>query len=269
MIDRTLFFAELRKGDWWATSLVQSAVDTINEIFNEWERRQLTELRWLAYMIATARGEVGMKLLPVREGFKDTDAEAREYVRGRRYKYAAEVNGHVYYGRGLVQLTWHDNYKKMTKILGVDLVNKPDLALDPRIAIKIMFEGMLKAESTIGDFTGKSLEQYFNATTDDPEGARAIINGTDRKDEFAAWHRKLHRALKIAEKPGVAVPQPERKPPQKPGAGTGAALGTAGAAAGAGAAAAFGLDWASIGLIGVMGTAIAVSIFFIVRKVRE
>jgi predicted chitinase len=31
----------------------------------------------------------------------------------------------AYYGRGLVQLTWRNNYKKMGDLLGLDLVHHP------------------------------------------------------------------------------------------------------------------------------------------------
>lgn len=69
----------------------------------------------LAYGLATARREVGAGMVPVREGFKKTDAEACAYVL-RHYptKYGRPAGrwGHVYYGRGYVQLTWLKNYER-------------------------------------------------------------------------------------------------------------------------------------------------------------
>jgi putative chitinase len=62
-----------------------------------------------------------------------------------------------YYGRGLVQLTWYYNYKKMSSKVGVDLYNNPDLALELNYAIPIMFIGMKE-----GFFTGKKFADYFN-----------------------------------------------------------------------------------------------------------
>jgi hypothetical protein len=88
-----------------------------------------------------------------------------------------------------VQLTWEENYRKMGRLLGVNLLGNLDLAMVAHIAAAIMFEGMMKADSSVGDFTGKCLEMYFNDTVDDPVGARRIINGTDKADLIAGYHR--------------------------------------------------------------------------------
>ena len=61
----------------------------------------------------------------------------------------------------------------------------PELALEPKIAAKIMVEGMTKGASIVGDFTGKCLEQFFTPTLENPKGARTIINGTDKAKEIA------------------------------------------------------------------------------------
>src|SRR5579859_6869076 len=46
-------------------------------------------------------------------------------------------DGWKYHGRGYVQLTGHDNYARVGKELGLDLVNHPELAEDREIAAKI------------------------------------------------------------------------------------------------------------------------------------
>jgi putative peptidoglycan binding protein/glycosyl hydrolase family 19 (putative chitinase) len=85
-----------------------------------------------------------------------------------------------YYGRGLVQLTWYYNYKKMSSKVGVDLYNNPDLALELNYAIPIMFIGMKE-----GFFTGKKFADYFNPAKENWVNARRIINGTDRANTIA------------------------------------------------------------------------------------
>jgi putative chitinase len=201
MINRKAFFAEIRKAPFGGV-LSLDTVKGIDAILDEWERRRLTDKRWLAYMLATVRRECGIRMLPVREGFGVDDDASRRFVRRQGYKYAVEVNGHVYYGRGLVQLTWFDNYRKMSDLLEIDLVNHPDLALDPHIASKIMFEGMIR-----GTFTGKSLANYFTAQDTDWRNARKIINGLDHADEIAATAKTFWAALKSAgETTGIQQP---------------------------------------------------------------
>jgi putative chitinase len=185
MIDRKKFFDTVRSS-LFAGKLKQSQVDGMTAILNEWEARGLTDLRWLAYILATTYHEVRGTMQPIREDGRG---------KGKLYGRIDPKTGHAYYGRGFVQLTWASNYKTMSKLLGVDLYNHPDLALDVGIATQIMFEGMLTAKSFRGDFTGRSLEQYFNDKVDDPVNARRIINGTDKAKLIAGYHYKFLEAL--------------------------------------------------------------------------
>ncbi len=191
-MNRATFFATVRL-DPFGGSLQQSQVDGIGAILDEWDLRKLTDLRHLAYMLATPFHEVGRTMQPVREGFKATDAEARAYVLRQHYAYAKVINGHVYYGRGLVQLTWDYNYKAMGALLGIDLLGNPDLALVPSHAAAIMFEGMLR-----GSFTGKKLADYFHEGTADWINARRIINGTDKAQTIAGYGKAFYDALLAA-----------------------------------------------------------------------
>ncbi len=49
-------------------------------------------------------------------------------------------DGFKYRGRGIFQLTGRANYKKYGDILGIDLVGNPDLAADPKVALRIACE---------------------------------------------------------------------------------------------------------------------------------
>jgi len=42
-----------------------------------------------------------------------------------------------FFGRGYIQLTWRNNYLAAGNAIGVDLVGRPDLALEPEVAAKI------------------------------------------------------------------------------------------------------------------------------------
>jgi len=186
MIDRKVFFDGIRPNLFGGT-LTRDQVAGTEAILDEWEARRLTDLRWLAYMLATTCHETNKTMQPVREAYW-----LSEDWRRRNLRYWP------WYGRGYVQLTWEENYRKMGRQLGLDLLANLDLALDPHIAAAIMFEGMTMAESTVGDFTGKCLEMYFNDTTDDPVGARRIINGTDKAALIAGYHRGFLADLKAA-----------------------------------------------------------------------
>jgi putative chitinase len=179
---------ELFKG-----SIVARQFDGMSAILSTWKRSKMQDIRWLAYMLATVYHETAHTMSPIEEYGQG---------RGRKYGKMLKMDGtayttpkKIYYGRGLVQLTWYENYKNMGKLLKVDLLNKPELALDHQIAIDILFEGMTRGKSSFGDFTGKSLEDYFTATIDDPIGARHIINGRDCDKMIAGYHNIFLKAL--------------------------------------------------------------------------
>jgi len=188
MIDAKKFFDGIR-ASLFNGRLAQQQVDGINAILDEWLHRKLTDLRRLAYMLATVYWETAHTMWPI-----------EEYGRGRGYAYGVPdaVTGQAYYGRGFVQLTWRRNYEAMGKLLHVDLVNHPTMALQLAIATQILFEGMLRADSGVGDFTGLALDDCFNATREDWTRARAIINGTDHAAEIGQVGRTIYGILKSA-----------------------------------------------------------------------
>jgi putative chitinase len=49
-------------------------------------------------------------------------------------------DGPKYIGRGILQLTGRTNYTNMSKKIGIDLVDNPELACDPEISTKIACE---------------------------------------------------------------------------------------------------------------------------------
>jgi hypothetical protein len=179
MIDRKAFFTAARERP-FGGSMAQGQVDGLNAILDCWEKWDANDdIRWLAYMLATAMWETAHTMQPI-----------EEYGKGKGRPYGVAVNGQVYYGRGYVQLTWATNYARMAALTGVDLVGHPELALDPKIAALIMFEGMKG-----GLFTGVGLPTYFNANIDAPVAARKIINGLDHAEDVAELHSEFLAAL--------------------------------------------------------------------------
>ena len=184
-IDRRKFFDHARETV-FRGQLTQEQVDGCLALLNEAERRNVTDLRHIAYILATTYHETAHTMQPIREYGRG---------RGRRYGIPDKTTGHVYYGRGYVQLTWASNYKKMGAILNIPLYENPDLALSHNVAAQIIFEGMLKAESFRGDFTGRSLEDYFNDRVTDWRNARKIVNGLDKAGLIGEYGKHFYRAL--------------------------------------------------------------------------
>ncbi len=194
---RDIFFKNI-KNVLFAGKFTQPQVDGLDAILTYWETGTYSDLRHLAYILATAYHETGKRMQPIRECFALTDEEACRRLALKPYSFKDPITEKAYFGRGLVQLTWKENYKRMSKYVGLDLVANPDYLLDMNISIQVLFEGMLKGESNRGDFTGVSLETYFNAERNDPINARKIINGTDKAGLIAMYHHHFLEALNKA-----------------------------------------------------------------------
>lgn len=157
----------------------------------------------VAYVLATVDHETRSTFLPVREAYWLKNAEA---WRKRNLRY------YPWYGRGFVQITWEENYRKAGKKVGVDLIKNPDAAMVPDTAAKILVIGMKE-----GWFTGKKLSDYITLQRSEFVSARRIINGTDKADEIAALAMKYDAELKRAgygEEP--RKPSPAPKPTAEP-----------------------------------------------------
>jgi SH3-like domain-containing protein len=178
---------------------------------------EITDVRWLAYMLATVKHECA-----------DTWKAIEEYGKGSGRKYGVAVTvtdpadgkqyTNVYYGRGYVQLTWDYNYKNMGTALKNRLLYEPSLALHADVAYRIMSHGMRK-----GSFTGKKLADYIAGEKCDYVNARRIINGTDQADRIAGYATKLETVLRdsaMAAVPG-GVPTPVAAPVSAPAAPAG------------------------------------------------
>lgn len=190
MIDRAVFFEGIRHA-LFGGSLDQMQVDGMNAILDTWEATHDPMMSRLSYVFATAYHEAKSpplwkpEMQPVEEAGKGA---------GHPYGEPDPVTGQTYYGRGLVQLTWKDNYRKAGDMVGVDLVDHPERALEPSLSTQILTQGMIR-----GLFTGKALKDYFSPSgAPDYVGARHIINGTDKAEMIADYSRKFNTALVAA-----------------------------------------------------------------------
>lgn len=173
--------------------LTSKQVEGINLKLDAFDRLKITDDRWRAYMLATAYHETDKTMQPIEEYGK---GRGRPY--GKKIKYNGKPYTYpdkIYYGRGDVQLTWYENYELMGRLLNIPLLEQPELALNPEISARIMIEGMAKGKSNRGDFTGVSLETYFNSTKNDPVNARRIINGLDKAELIAGYYYKFLEAI--------------------------------------------------------------------------
>ncbi|MER8960231.1 glycoside hydrolase family 19 protein [Mesorhizobium sp. M0701] len=181
--------------------MTQSQVNGITAILNTWEPALSTlDDRWLAYMLATAHHETGRTMQPVRETFAATDQGAIAILErawaAKRLPWVTnpywrpDSQGKSWLGRGLVQLTHKANYERIGRLLKVDLVTNPDLAMQPLVAANIMVRGMID-----GIFTRYRLSQFFDGQKADWRNARRIINGTERADLVASYAKKYYAAL--------------------------------------------------------------------------
>lgn len=150
-----------------------------------------------AYLLGTVYHETGYKMTPVSE--KGSNAYLSKYDTGKLAKALgntpeADGDGIKYKGRGDVQITGLANYSKFSKLLKVDLVGKPDLALDPTTSAQIAVIGMRD-----GLFTGVGYRNKRPVSKYDRNGyvsARAIINGSDRASDIADYAMIFERALR-------------------------------------------------------------------------
>lgn len=201
-MNRKAFFAALRRRNSgvFGTSLSQGQVEGIEGLLNAFGDVGDEKDSTLAYALATAYHETGSKMAPVREGFKASDQSARAYVQrnyGHKgkgwYCWPAGKYGHVYYGRGHVQLTWRENYIRSSADAGTDLEKYPDAMLDPYISARVLFKGLLD-----GRWNGRKKGIRYYLDRGDLKNARRTVNILDKWQVIAKYHKAFLRAIQEA-----------------------------------------------------------------------
>jgi len=219
-MNRANFFASVRK-DIFNGKLSQSQVMGLDAIFDACENLNITDLRMMAYAMATPMIETGGSYEPITEnlnystealrakfGNRISASDAQKYGRNSSHAANQEMIANIIYGgewgkanlgntqpgdgwkfrgRGLCQTTGRRNYAKF------GLENNPEDAAHVKPAADIMVKGMRD-----GLFTSNKFSDYFTASKEDFVQARRMINSLDKAEEIAGYARKFHAALKGA-----------------------------------------------------------------------
>lgn len=140
----------------------------------------------IAMSLATSKKETANWMQPIREGARRfgpryTDAQAKRAVASIHAKGIIRTNYALpagpyrqsYYGRGLIQITWYDNYRKFADKLKLSLDKDPELALSWNVSLDILFlglrDGMFRKGLGFKDF---DLVEYHDAVN-----FRDAVNG--------------------------------------------------------------------------------------------
>jgi putative chitinase len=221
------FFATVRS-TLFNGRLTSAQVNTLERILVGCQQRGVTDLRHIAYIMATVYHEVGPALQPVSENL---NYSAQGLANNWPHRYAVDPkaklkkpnalalklhrkpeaianncyssrmgngdeksgDGWKFRGRDFCQTTGKSNYERAGMHAGVDLVKYPERIAEVDIAICTLVCGMRD-----GWFTSRRLSHYLTPGKTDFVNARRIINGTDKAETIAATARKFYNAL-IAE----------------------------------------------------------------------
>jgi hypothetical protein len=190
-IDLKAFFDTIRPSALYKR-LTKSQVEGHERIIRTMQKHKVP-LSWAAYILATAYHETAKTMQPVREGLN-----ASETWRKRNLRY------YPWYGRGYVQLTWEQNYRRADKELGLGgaLVRNPDLALDTDISVEILVRGVLEGWFSRDDKGPRNLARHLpnqnRATREQFKNARRIINLMDKANLIAGYALIYQEALQKA-----------------------------------------------------------------------
>lgn len=167
--------------------LSQPQVEGIENIVNSFAKYGDGNQRHLAYLLATAKHETANTMQPIHE--RGAKSYFNKYEPGTKIGKAlgnvSPGDGYKFRGRGYVQLTGRANYIKVSKVLGLDMVKDPDLALRPDVSALVLITGCLE-----GWFTGKKLSDYDTFIS-----MRRVVNGTDKAALIATYADSFYAAL--------------------------------------------------------------------------
>ena len=175
---------------------------------------KVTSISDLAYLLATAKSESDYSLerweadyLCGKTGvaYNDKPCEkALNYYRsttgGKKnyYTLGTDKNGLPYFGRGLIQLTGKANYKSYGDLIGVDLVNDGDKALEPKNSYTIATTFLNKKRGGIYAKNGVNRSTFDMARDGNLTLARKSVNGGSKglsevNSNYDLWKQILEK----------------------------------------------------------------------------
>jgi predicted chitinase len=176
----------------------------------------LNEVSDLAYLLATAKAESDYSLQRWESDYacgltgkpynQKPCEKALNYYRSTKggkknyYTLGTDKNGLPYFGRGLIQLTGKANYEKYGKLIGVDLVNDGDKALEPKNSYQIATTFLSQKRGGTYAKNGANRSTFDMAKDGDLTKARKSVNGGSKGLEevnkyFQLWKEVLQNNL--------------------------------------------------------------------------
>ncbi|NEO43169.1 MAG: peptidoglycan DD-metalloendopeptidase family protein [Moorea sp. SIO4A3] len=150
--------------------------DLARVIIRESIKHGVNQREQIAYILATAQHESVMGKLMVEQ------TSGKQYEGRRDLGNTSPGDGPKFIGRGYIQITGKNNYTGWAQKLKISLVEKPELATEPKYALPMLIIGMRD-----GLYTGKSLTDYIRPGSVDYARARRIVNGSDRAQLIAGY----------------------------------------------------------------------------------
>lgn len=162
----------------------------------------------LAYLLATASAESGYSLQRWEADYLCGSAgkpysgkpcqDALDYYRSTQdgkanyYNLGTDKRGLPYFGRGLIQLTGKANYKKYGEMIGVNLLDDPELAMKPENSYKVAVAYMNNRNRAGNKSTFDRVDEG------DLTAARKTVNGGTKglkevNEAFALWSQIFER----------------------------------------------------------------------------
>lgn len=157
--------------------------ENIARIIESLNEQNIATPRVIAYALATAERETDKTFKPIEEYGGPQQAITLGYSGGERY-----------YGRGYIQITHDYNYREMGEKIGMGeaLVANPELALNPKVAGKILAEFFKER-----DVAAKAEADFI--------AAREPINGSDHAESIAEEAEKYLQTIEEAKTEKLAT----------------------------------------------------------------